>query len=111
VTPPTAWPSTWAARSVKPRSTACEIQNRSDQTKARARVYPVNYQAILDDAKNSTLLKSMMMYPSEPIPATAAAPEDTPWSPGFGPSAEGELGGEVGGIGEAGEAGAAAAAL
>jgi hypothetical protein len=39
------------------------IQNRTEQTRARARVYPVNRQAILDDAKNSALLKSMMMLP------------------------------------------------
>ncbi|OBI53590.1 hypothetical protein [Mycobacterium sp. E787] len=93
------------------------IQNRSDSTRARARVYPANYQALLDTAKNSTLLKATMAYPSDPIPTSQAAPPDTPVEPGWGPSAEvetdgaelggAELGGDAAGLAEGG-AGAAA---
>jgi hypothetical protein len=82
------------------------IQNSSDTTRARARVYPSNYAGVLDDAKNATLYKSMLVHPCDPIPtASETAKPDEPWSPDWGPSAEG--GGEAAGLGEAGEAAAA----
>ncbi len=98
---------------------ATTIQNRSDSARARARVFPQNYQAVLDDAINSTLLKAMNAYPSDPIPTAQAVPADTPWEPGLPtgavmPEPE-EIGaaadlGELGEIaGEAGAAGAIAA--
>jgi hypothetical protein len=59
------------------------IQNSSDTTRARARVYPSNHAGVLDDAKNATLYKSMLVHPCDPIPtASETAKPDEPWSPG-----------------------------
>lgn len=66
------------------------VQNRSNTTRARARVRPGGddpYKAMVDDAVHSTLLKVMDQYPSDPKPETSAPEPD-----------QGDTGAEAGGM-------------
>lgn len=42
------------------------VQNNPETTRARARVRPMNYEAMVDDAYHSTLLKTLAAFPSDP---------------------------------------------
>jgi hypothetical protein len=67
------------------------LQNSTAADRPRARVYPANYQAVLDEAMHSTLFKAMNVAPSEPLSGESAIGEDTPLSPGWGVSRDAEL--------------------
>jgi hypothetical protein len=67
------------------------LQNRSNTTRARARVRPIDYWGMLDDAQNNTLLTVMANYPSDPIPGADSSP-DEPEPPDSEPDAGDEAG-------------------
>jgi hypothetical protein len=45
---------------------AVSVQDDAESTRARARVYPANVEAVLDAAHNLTLLKAMDQHPGDP---------------------------------------------
>lgn len=45
------------------------LQNRSDTTRARARVKPATEAGYQDNARNNTLVRAMLMFPSDPRPS------------------------------------------
>jgi hypothetical protein len=47
------------------------VSNNPNNIRARGRVRPANVKAVLDDDKNSTLLKALATVGSDPVPASA----------------------------------------
>lgn len=69
------------------------VQNRSDTTRARARVYPANILGALDNFHHGTLDKVREVFPSDPIPNYGPAVDsETSDNNTFGPEHESEIG-------------------
>jgi hypothetical protein len=49
-----------------PPEYAVSVQDDAESTRARARVYPANIEAVIDAAHNLTLLKAADQHPSDP---------------------------------------------
>lgn len=60
------------------------VQNDPNTARARAKVKPKTELGKLDEAHNSTLLKALLVHPSDPIPEGAALPKDSAREPESG---------------------------